>query len=226
MKLRYQTYTASDAEAITNVKQATVRNWRRAGYLGTQKGHARYDIRHLILMFLMGMLVKRGATPAAARDTAAAVSRGVFRHAVWCVEGFSEGALQEASKVLDQQIEEGNFDQQIESKDFETAGEALELPYIREAFLRSILADAASALDVYGKSSREPSWLVIWADGHEEYLYEHREYEEFFTDIEYTQDYVKGPVTLYCLGAMSKMLMEKLPYPAFDLDEPLADDDA
>ena len=71
-------YTPGEAEAITQVSQATVRNWRRAKHLPRHQGHARYDIAELLIQASMRARVSRGVAPESAKGYSSEIAKAAF----------------------------------------------------------------------------------------------------------------------------------------------------
>lgn len=213
MKLKLETYTPSEAEAVTEVKQATVRNWRRAGHLPRQEGHARYNLADMLVMFVMGMLVSRGTTPEAAKEFAGHAARAIFQSAVWSTKAFSQDVRSEAEATIGEisDAELSHFKAKL--------GEEFRPDVL--AMLRSQELMVKEAERLAGISGmKHPNWLVIWADGSLEFFHEDEDPDaSFFGNIQYGQDYVKGPVMLFCLGALAQMVIDRLPRPAIRLAE-------
>lgn len=196
MKLELETYMPSEAEMITNVTQATVRNWRRGGHLQRPQGHARYNIADLLVMMVMHELGARGMTPEYAKAYASEAARAIFQSLIFSKFAYSEAVLSEALDA---------------AKDVEEAVE-------QELVARGAIADAAGK--AFGVSGlKHPNWLIIWANGESEFYYEDDESFEskFFGNTSYDDEYIQGPVTLFCLGAMAKKILARLPRPAIKL---------
>ncbi len=210
MKLELETYTPGEAEVITAVKQTTVRNWRRAGYLPRQDGHARYTLADMLVMFVMGMLVSRGTAPEAAKEFAGHAANAIFRSSIWSGKAFSEDvrlkAKAEMGKISADEIA------QFERIDSNFSAEILETIRCQEIMIKA-------AEQLAGMSGmKHPTWLVVWADGSLEFLYSDEDPESsFFGNIEHGRAYVQGPVMLFCLGALAQMVIDRLPRPAFRL---------
>lgn len=211
MKLELEAYTPSEAEMVTEVKQATIRNWRRAGHLPRQEGHARYNFPDLLVQFAMGLLVSRGITPEAAKEFAGPAARAIFQSAVYSTKAFSDNveaqAKEEVGKLNEDQL--APFKEQLGDQ-FEP--EMLELVRSREIMINSA-AELASISGI-----KHPYWLIIWADASLEFLYEEEDPDcTFFSNIQYDKPYVQGPVMMFCLGALAEMVVDRLPRPAFRL---------
>lgn len=194
MNLELETYTPSEAEEITGVTQATVRNWRRAGHLQRHKGHARYTIADLLVIFATGLMVQRGVKAKAASTFAGEAARAIFQNALYREETYSSEAKEAALQSNPE-------------------------PFFAKDELRQ---SAAQQFGVAGIKS--PDWLVIWADDNLEFLYDADTDGEtadgqFFGNIQYSQPYVQGPVMMFCLGALAHMIATRLPRPAIKLSE-------
>ena len=75
MKFVEETFTPSEAEAITGVSTTTQRDWRRNGYLPDGDGSwTRYSIEQIAFLFITGMLAKFGVKPSVSTTIAAAQS--------------------------------------------------------------------------------------------------------------------------------------------------------
>jgi hypothetical protein len=208
MKLQLDTYKPSEAEIITGVTQATVRNWRRAGYLPRQKGHARYDLAELLIMFATGMMVSRGSTPEAAAENASAVARAIYQSAIWNFSAFAEDvhsrAEDEVGEIFDADV--AHFR--------ELMGENFRIESLQTVRRQEIIVKAAQELAGIS-GSEHPQWFVIWADGTPEFFHEGEDPDDlFFGNIEHDKPYVQGPITIFCLGALAKMVIDRLPRPA------------
>lgn len=213
MKLQLETYTPSEAVTITDVAQPTVRNWRRAGHLPRQEGHARYDIADLLVMFVMGMLVTRGTTPEAAKEFSRHAARAIFQSTIYSTKAFSN-EVQEAAKTKVGEIPEDEVARFKERLSDEFCVEMLELVRSQEIMIKA----AEKLVGISGM--KHPSWLVIWADGSLEFFYGNEDPDDsFFGNIQFDQAYVKGPVMLLCLDALAQMVIDKLPRPAIRLAE-------
>ena len=210
MKLELETYTPSEAEAITEVKQATVRNWRRAGYLPRQEGHARYNLADMLVMFVMGMLVSRKTEPEAAKEWAGPAARAIFQSTIWSTKAFAEDvrvkAREELGEISDEEVS------QLKAKaDVEAPREMLELVRSQEIMLNA-------AEELAGISGAEhPTWLIVWANGDIQFYYDEDIHEETFFGNTTFDEFVQGPVVLFCLGALAQMVIDRLPRPAIRL---------
>jgi len=210
MKLKLETYTPAEAETITVVSQATVRNWRRAGHLPRQEGQARYNLADLLVMFVMGMLVSRGTTPATAKEFAEHAAPAIFQSAIWSTGAFSDEVRQRAkAEISDEDI----ADLKARLGD-EFQVETMEMVLSQEVMIRA----AEQLAGISGM--RHPTWLIIWADGEPEFFYDDEDpHQSFFGNIEYDQPYVQGPVMIFCLGALAQMMIDRLPRPPLRLSE-------
>jgi len=213
MKLELETYTPGEAEMITAVKQATVRNWRRAGHLPRQEGHARYSLPDMLVMFVMGMLVSRGTTPDAAKEFAGHAARAIFQSTIWSTKAFSADvrtkAMEELGEIPDEEV----------ARLKEHLGDELRVEMLATIRSQEIMAKAAEQMA--GISGvKHPSWLVIWADRSLEFFYDDDDPDiSFFGNIQYDKAYVQGPVMVFCLGALAQMVIDRLPRPAIRLAE-------
>lgn len=213
MELELETYTPSEAEAITSVKQATVRNWRRAGHLPRQEGHARYNLADMLVMFVMGMLVSRGTTPEAAKEFAGHAARAIFQSTIWSKNAFSESVREKAKAEFAKVSEDELSHLKAEIGD-ERRIEMLETVRRQEIMIKA----AEQLAGISGM--KHPNWLVIWADGTLEFFHDDEDADDiFFGNIQYGATYVQGPVMLFCLGALAQMVIDRLPRPAFRLAE-------
>ena len=211
MKLELETYTPSEAEAITAVKQATVRNWRRAGHLPRQDGHARYNLADMLVMFVMGMLVSRGTTPEAAKEFAGHAARAVFRSTIWSTKAFSDAVREQAKAELGEISDD-------EAAHFKAhLGDEFRVDMLEMVRSQEIMIKAAEQLAGIS-GMKHPEWLVIWADGSLEFFHDDEDTDDsFFGNIQYGAAYVQGPVMLFCLGALAQMVIDRLPRPAIRL---------
>lgn len=212
MELRLETYTPSEAEAITAVKQATVRNWRRAGHLPRQEGHARYNLADILVMFSMGVLVASKIPPEAAKEFAGELARAVFKSAIWSPKAFSgdvlSAAKDELGKIADEEV--------CHLKD--KLGDNFSIEVLETARCQEIMSKAAEKLA--GISGvKHPTWLIVWANGEMEFYYDEDISDERFFGNTVFDAYVKGPVTLFCLGALAQEVIDRLPRPAIRLAE-------
>ena len=212
MQLELETYMPNEAEEITGVTQATVRNWRRAGYLERRKGHARYNIGDLLVMFVADTMVKRGVAvkPAVtfAREAAEAIFQSMLHHSKCYARPAYDALFQRALAKID--------------SDPDRLAMACEVMGESEAKTRDLIAkmgvyeEAAQGLGLSG--IKRPDWLVIWADDSVEFLYDSDVDGEtadgqFFRNIDYRKPYVQGPVIMLCLGALAQMMIARLPRP-------------
>ena len=212
MQLELETYMPNEAEEITGVTQATVRNWRRAGYLERRKGHARYNIGDLLVMFVADMMVKRGVTakPAVtfAQEAAEAIFQSMLHYPACYTQSVYDTLLQRALVKVDSEPDQ--------------LAKACEEVKIDRSEARDKMArfgvydEAAQVLGISGV--KRPDWLVIWADDRIEFLYD-RDVDgetadgQFFGKIDYRNPYVQGPVIMLCLGALAQMMIARLPRP-------------
>ncbi|WP_172293775.1 MerR family transcriptional regulator [Pseudoruegeria sp. HB172150] len=211
MQLELETYTPSEAEEITAVKQATVRNWRRAGHLPRQQGHARYNLADMLVMFVMGMLVSRGTSPEAAKEFAGHAARAIFQSTIWSTKAFSQSVRDKAKAELGEISgdEVSYFKAQL--------GDDFRLDFLEVARSQEIMVKAAEQLAGIS-GMKHPSWLVIWADGSLEFFHDDEDPDDsFFGNIQHGEAYVQGPVMLFCLGALAQMVIDRLPRPAIRL---------
>lgn len=200
MNLELDTYTPSEAEMITGVVQTTVRNWRRAGHLERSRGHARYHIGDLLRMYVMKELVARGVKVEVAKGFASEAASAIFSYMLWAKKMYTDEVW--ASAGLD------------DNKP--TAMEWL-------AVLEKVAESAEQTFGVAGL--KRPDWLVIWANGNAEFLYDRRDEngegpdESFFSNIQHDHPFAQGPIILFCLGAWAHVMMERLPRPPIRLGE-------
>lgn len=213
MKLRLETFTPAEAEAITSVSQSTVRNWRRAGHLPRQDGHARYNLADILVMFVMGMLVSRGTAPEVAKGFAGHAARAIFQSAIWTARAFSEDAHRQAKAEL------GEIPEEETASLKEHLGEGYSAEVHEDTRVQAMMAEAAEKMA--GISGMEhPGLLVIWADGSPEFFHRYEDLpDRLFGDIEYAGAYVQGPVMMFVLGALAQMVIGRLPRPAIRLAE-------
>ncbi len=212
MKLELETYTPSEAEAITAVKQATVRNWRRAGHLPRQEGHARYNLADMLVMFVMGMLVSRGTTPEAAKEFAGHAARAIFQSTIWSTKAFSDAVREQAKAELGEisDDEVAHFKAQL--------GDEFRVDMLEMVRSQEIMIKAAEKLaGITGL--KHPTWLIVWANGEIQFYYDEDISEETFFGNTVFDEFVQGPVMLFCLGALAQMVIDRLPRPAIRLAE-------
>ncbi len=212
MKLELETYTPREAETITAVKQATVRNWRRAGHLPRQEGHARYNLADMLVMFVMGMLVSRGTTPDAAKEFAGYAARGIYQSTIWSTKAFSADVRSKAKEELGEISEEeaAHFKEQFGD---EFRGEMFEKFRSQDIMIKA----AEKMAGITG--IKHPTWLIVWANGEIQFYYDEDISEETFFGNTVFDEYVQGPVMLFCLGALAQMVIDRLPRPAIRLAE-------
>ncbi|WP_177228389.1 MerR family transcriptional regulator [Roseovarius indicus] len=212
MKLELETYTPSEAEEITSVKQATVRNWRRAGHLPRREGHARYNLADMLVMFVMGMLVSRGTTPEAAKEFAGHAARAIFQSTIWSTKAFS-GPVREKAKV-----EIGKVSEDELSHLKAEIGDERRIEMVEEVHIQKTMIKAAEQLaGITGL--KHPTWLIVWANGEIQFYYDEDISEETFFGNTVFDEFVQGPVMLFCLGALAQIVIDRLPRPAFRLAE-------
>ena len=89
-------YTPGEAEAITQVSQATVRNWRRAKHLPRHEGHARYDIAELLIQASMRARVSRGVAPESAKGYSSEIAKAAFQSMIFRHKAYSAGVIDAA----------------------------------------------------------------------------------------------------------------------------------
>lgn len=212
MHLKLETYTPAEAELITNVSQATVRNWRRAGHLESPKGHARYNIAELLLLFSMGMLVARGISPETARAISGPTARAIMQSALHNPSLYSNETRAMAVTAV------ADIDPDEVSKLREIAGEEIEFEEVKRALELQELTTQGKKFFGFD-TDEDGTWLVVWADGTQEFLQDGKEDFQFFSEIEFQQPYAQGPVVLFCLGALAHMVVDRLPRPAICLVE-------
>lgn len=216
MKLELETYMPNEAEEITGVTQATVRNWRRAGYLARPNGHARYHIGDLLVMFVADTMIKRGVTAKHALTYAREAAQSVFQFALHSPQSYTQSAY-------DVLLQRAQIKTDSDPELLEKLSHDHEIDTIRA---RDIVAKAR----VYDEAAHEfgitgiqrPDWLVIWADDTIEFLYDRDTDGEtpdgqFFGNIDYRKPYVQGPLILLCLGAFAHIMLERLPRPPLKL---------
>lgn len=212
MKLELETYTPSEAEAITAVKQATVRNWRRAGHLPRQEGHARYNLADMLVMFVMEILVSRGTTPDAAKEFAGYAARAIFQSTIWSTKAFSDGVREQAKAELGELSDDevAHFKAQL--------GDEFRVDMLEIVRSQEIMIKAAEKLaGITGL--KHPTWLIVWANGEIQFYYDEDISEETFFGNTVFDEFVQGPVMLFCLGALAQMVIDRLPRPAIRLAE-------
>lgn len=209
VKLELETFTPGEAEIITGVSQATVRNWRRAKHLPKHEGHARYHIGELLVMFSMGMIVARGTAVETAKSFAGETARAVFHSLIYSKKAFSdavnEAALAKVGAISDERMNS------LTSFGLDASPELL--AELSAAELR--VKEAEQAFGISG--TKRPDWLVIWADNSIEFFYSGSADDDFFGNIVYDGPYVQGPVILLCLGALAQMMLDRLPRPPIRL---------
>jgi len=205
MKLELELYTPSEAEEITKVAQTTVRNWRRAGHLPRQQGHARYTIVDVLLMTAMQSLVSRGVTPEAAKGFAPQVARAIFQSMIYSTKSYS------AAVVAAAKLEVGEIAPERIERVKAAMGGGFELEMLEDMDRLSLMVDASEQLAGIA-GLKHPSWLIIWADGVLEFLHDDEDPDEsFFGNIQYDEAYAQGAVIMFCLGAMARMVIDRLP---------------
>lgn len=211
MNLELETYTPSEAEEITGVKQSTVRNWRRAEYLPRRKGHARYNIGDLLVMFVMGQMVARGTTPEAAKDFASHAARAVFQSTIWHKQAFADCVHAAAEK----EVGEVSQEQMVHLAKIEP-DEGKVRAMLKDVDRQEIMIKAAEKLAGISGLKR-PTWFIIWANSEIQFYHDEDISEETFFGNTVFDEFVEGPVTLFCLGAMAGMFIRRLPRPAIKL---------
>jgi hypothetical protein len=208
MKLELETYTPSEAEDVTKVAQTTVRNWRRAGYLPKYTGHARYTVADLLVMVAMQALVSRGMAPESATGFAGEIARATFQSLISTPKAYSEASA-DAARAEIGPVSQERVNEVARALD-ESRVADLTPEMIEAADNLKTLMDAAE--QKFGLSGvKAPSWLVIWANGDLQFFYD-EDIDSFFSDTVY-DEYVQGPVILFCLGAMAHMVLSRLPRP-------------
>ena len=197
MKLELETFMPSEAESITKVTQATVRNWRRAGHLERRQGHARYNIADLLVMTVMHELGARGMAPEYAKDYASAAARAIFQSLIFSRHAYSASAFSKAVESVNGKTETDITDLLATLELAEAAGKAFLVPGLKH-----------------------PNWLIIWANGKSEFYYDDDEnfQDKFFGETAYDDEFTQGPVTLFCLGSMARKVLKRLPRPAIKLE--------
>lgn len=212
MQLKFETFTPSEAEDISMLPQATVRNWRRAGYLPRPKGHARYSVVELLVQLAMQALVARGVKPEVASAYSGELARAIFQSLLLSDKAYSERAVQAAFVAVDA------VPDHEAARLNAIAGTAFSADEIREINGAKHLRDSAERS--FGLSGLKcPAWLIIWANGEMQFYYDEDISEETFFGNTTYDDYVKGPVILFCLGAMAQMILDRLPRPPITLAE-------
>lgn len=211
MELALETYTPSEAEEITKVAQTTVRNWRRAGHLTRHEGKARYNIADLLNLAAMQALVSRGVTPGAAKGFSSGIAEAAFQNMIYSNKAFSIRANEAANTKsaaapadgmnrLTAALSEG-FDPKMIA-----ALQAQE----------TLMGWAKKQFGLSGKT--QPIWFIIWANGEMQFYYDEDISEEtFFGNSFYADDHLQGPVTLFSLGAIAQMIVDRLPRPPLKL---------
>lgn len=214
MNLELETYTPSEAEAITGVSQMSVRNWRRAGYLPRHRGHARYTIADLLTLTSMQALISRGIQPGAALPYASETARAIFQTLIWSKEAYAEAALSAGRQDLDREFVEQISNSGI-SADLirSTLSDMIDGNAVKE------LAEEAEKLSGLSGQKR-PNWLIIWANDEMEFYYDEDNFEDrFFGETSYGCEFTQGPVILFSLGSMAQMVLKRLPRPPIKLAE-------
>jgi|GEM_PF-2773482 len=210
MRLELETYTPGEAEEITQVTQATVRNWRRAGYLPRPTGHARYTAKDLLLMSAMHALVSRGLTPEAASGFARGIADATFMSCINKSHSFSESAFEAARKIV------GDIPPERIKEVKARAGDSYSEDILYWADAAKLAMDTAERQ--FGTTGlKAPDYFIIWANGEEEFAY-HENICEKITEGA-LDEYVEGPVTLFTLAAMAGMILDRLPRKPITLAE-------
>ncbi|ULB09048.1 helix-turn-helix domain-containing protein [Cereibacter azotoformans] len=209
MKLELETYMPSEAEGITEVSQATVRNWRRAGYLPRPKGHARYTIADLLFQVAMRAQVARGVTPEAAAKYSGDIARAMFHSMIWSEKAYSEETYALALATVE--IPAARVDRLKEAM-----GDQFNLATMERLTALGNIAEVAERTFVLA-GLKSSNWLIIWANGELEFYYDGDDFEDRFFGETVYDEYVQGPVILFCLGAMAKMVLDRLPRAAIRL---------
>lgn len=213
MKLALEHYTPAEAVEITGLEQTTVRNWRRAGYLARHKGTARYDIVELLKQVAMQVMVARSIFPQDAAAFAPEVARAVFQSLLHSDEAVSPGvhaAAREATSGVPAELTE-------------IVGDIAQVPVTTEDMAalraRSRIEDAITRhFGITGV--KRPEWLVIWATGELEFLYDENLEDSILAGHAYFGDpRLQGAVVMLCLGALARMVLERLPRPPIKLEE-------
>ncbi|MEI7775852.1 MAG: MerR family transcriptional regulator [Verrucomicrobiota bacterium] len=213
MKVELELYLPSEAEEITKVPQTTIRNWRRAGYLPSPKGHARYNLPDLLLQTSMQALVSRGILPEVARTFAGEIARAIFQSMIYSHKTFSPKVYAAA------QNEVGEIPQERVARVKAALGEAY-APEVLE-LLECSTQMRKTASQAFGLAGmKTPSWVIIWANSEIEFYYsgdDERFDEKFFGDTSYGDPYTQGPIILFSMGNMAQMVLDRLPRPAIRL---------
>ena len=209
MQLALEVYTPGEAELITKVTQATVRNWRRAGHLPRHAGHARYSAADLLVQFAMQALVARGVSPDAAKGFAGEIARAIFQSMIYSHKSYSAGvnnaAREEVGEIAPDRVEA-----------LMAAVDGLTLETIELLDRQKHMMDAATqAFGISGLKS--PNWLIIWANGELEFYYDGDNFEDRFFGETVYNEFVQGPVILFSLSALAQVVIDRLPRPAIRL---------
>lgn len=213
MKLRLETYSPKEAEAVTNVTMSTVRNWRRLGHLPRPEGPTRYTIADLLHMFVLGLFASRSIAIGPVTGVASEAARAVYQSVIWNAESFED----EVHKKALQEIGEAPAVDIANAK--EIFGDSSGIDFLNKVRAQEHMAEAAEKLARIAKGPK-PDWLVIWADGSLEFFHEGENADQtFFENIQYGAAYAQGPIIVFCLGALAAMVVDRLPRPAFRLNE-------
>lgn len=219
MELELEHYTPSEAEEITLVAQATVRNWRRAGHLPRNEGHARYTVRELLMMTAMRSLVAKGVAPEVAKAFAIEVAGAAFQALLYQASAYSSTVHVAGSSRIGTMPSEFpvSFRVMLEQDgQTELPSDAEIERHWKESALQSTVTAAAER--AFGTAGlKRPNWFIIWANGEVQFYYEEDISEQEFFGNTVWDEYVEGPVTLFCLGAIATMVLKRLPRPAIKL---------
>jgi DNA-binding transcriptional MerR regulator len=209
MQIAFEKFTPGEAAEITGVSVENQRNLRRTGYLPSHKGHARFDIRDLAQLLVIGIMSERGIGPKVACTFAATAGQGVFLKAIARSTFYSIAAQRAA---LDDTKEEAD-----ESLALPEASD-LDERTVRGMIARMHAADAAQA--AAGLAGQEaPEFFCLWANGHPEFFYGE---EHPFADCDYGHTAWQGPVIMLSMGALASLLVDRLPRPAILLQDEAA----
>jgi hypothetical protein len=159
----------------------------------------------------MQALVSRGVTPETAKSFAPEIARATFQNMVFSQGTYSKGVNAAARSIV------GVIEPERFKKLKESVGESFTIEALEMLDAQTCMMDAAK--QAFGVSDENsPNWLIIWANGELEFYYDGDDFEDrFFGDTAY-DEYVQGPVMLFSLGAMARMVNDRLPRPAIRLE--------
>ena len=163
-------------------------------------------------MFVMGMLVSRGTTPEAAKEFAGHAARAIFQSTIWSTKAFSDAVREQAKAELGEisDDEVAHFKAQL--------GDEFRVDMLEMVRSQEIMIKAAEKLaGITGL--KHPTWLIVWANGEIQFYYDEDISEETFFGNTVFDEFVQGPVMLFCLGALAQMVIDRLPRPAIRLAE-------